>query len=145
MGWKRGQAYSQDLRDRVFALADEGYLVGEVAETLRVSIAYVSKVLSRRRMTGALTAGVQCNHVPLKLASLMDEMKARIEAEPDTTLAEMQGWLSADYNTKASSGVISRTLARIGLTRKKRPCTRRNRNVPTLRRPAPNGARHNRA
>jgi alkyl sulfatase BDS1-like metallo-beta-lactamase superfamily hydrolase len=34
MGWKRGQAYSQDLRDRAFILWNEGYSVGEIAETL---------------------------------------------------------------------------------------------------------------
>jgi transposase len=52
MVWRRGQAYGQDLRDRVFLLADEGYGVVEIADTLRVSVSYVSKVLGRRRTTG---------------------------------------------------------------------------------------------
>jgi hypothetical protein len=40
---KRGKAYSQDLRERVFATADEGARVGQIAGLLRVSVSYVSK------------------------------------------------------------------------------------------------------
>jgi hypothetical protein len=35
---QRGKAYSQDLRERVFAASDDGERVGEVAEPLRVSV-----------------------------------------------------------------------------------------------------------
>ena len=44
--WK---SYSQDLRDRVFAAADDDEPVGRIAAMLRVSVFYVSKVLTRRR------------------------------------------------------------------------------------------------
>jgi hypothetical protein len=37
MLWQRGKAYSQDLRDRVFAAADAGTPVGRIAEMLLVS------------------------------------------------------------------------------------------------------------
>ena len=46
MLYQRGRAYSQDLRERVFATSDDGERVGEVAEPLRVSVAYVSKALT---------------------------------------------------------------------------------------------------
>ncbi len=49
MLFRKGQAYSQDLRERVFALFDAGDAAGEIAEALRVSVSYVSKALSRRR------------------------------------------------------------------------------------------------
>ena len=39
MLYQRGRAYSQDLRERVFATSDDGERVGEVAELLRVSVA----------------------------------------------------------------------------------------------------------
>ena len=48
MLWRRGKAYGQDLRERVFAAADIGTPVGEIAEMLFVSISYVSKALCRR-------------------------------------------------------------------------------------------------
>ena len=38
MPWRRGKAYSQDLRDRVLAAADEGERVGQIAAMLRVSV-----------------------------------------------------------------------------------------------------------
>jgi hypothetical protein len=57
------QPYSQDLRERVFAAADEGELVGWIATMLRVSVSYVSKVLSRRRLTGQTQARPQRCHV----------------------------------------------------------------------------------
>jgi hypothetical protein len=36
MPYQRGKAYSQDLRERVFAASDDGERVGEIAELLRV-------------------------------------------------------------------------------------------------------------
>ena len=56
MLWERGKAYSQDLWELVFAEADGGAAVGEIAAALRVSVSYVSKGLSRRRRTGETTA-----------------------------------------------------------------------------------------
>jgi len=56
MLWQRGKAYSQDLRARVFAAADDGEPVGRIAALLRVSVSYVSKVLSRRQRTGQTMA-----------------------------------------------------------------------------------------
>ena len=38
MLWHRGKASSQDLRERVFAMADAGTRVGQTATLLRVSI-----------------------------------------------------------------------------------------------------------
>ncbi len=56
MLWRRGKSYSQDLRERVFAAADDGEPVGRIVTLLRVSVSYVSKVLSRRKLTGQTTA-----------------------------------------------------------------------------------------
>jgi 'Paired box' domain len=56
MSWRRGKSYAQDLRDQVFALADDGLGVTATARQLRVTPSYVSKVLSRRRATGETTA-----------------------------------------------------------------------------------------
>jgi len=62
MLYQRGKAYSQDLRERVFAASDDGERVGEIADLLRVSVAYVSKALTRRRTTGETTARQQHGH-----------------------------------------------------------------------------------
>jgi hypothetical protein len=47
MAWRRGQAYGQELRDRV--LAAEALPAREVAERLSVSPSYVVKVWARPR------------------------------------------------------------------------------------------------
>jgi hypothetical protein len=43
MLWQCGKSYSQDLRERVFAAADDGEPVGRIATVLRVSVSYVFK------------------------------------------------------------------------------------------------------
>ena len=68
MAWRRGKSYSQDLRERVFAAVDDGEPVGRIAAMLRVSVSYVSKVLSRRRLSGQQTARPQRCHLVAKLS-----------------------------------------------------------------------------
>src|SRR3954464_2755850 len=76
MMWRRGRAFSQDLRDRVLAHFDAGEPVGEIAAALCVSISYVSKVLSRRAQTGERSARPQRCHVQPKLAGLSEPIQA---------------------------------------------------------------------
>jgi len=140
MLFRRGKAYSQDLRERVFALADAGEAVGEIAEALCVSVSYVSKALSRRRETGERSARPQRCHLPPKLLGLYDAIRAEVTARPDATLAELRRWLSEVHQVSASDGLMHSTLARLGLTLKKRRCTPQSRSGPTLPRHAPNGA-----
>ncbi len=130
MIWSRGKAYSQDLRERVFALSDGGSAVGQIAKRLCVSVSYVSKVLSRRRTTGETAARPQRCHVPLKLGSLHGAIAAEIAAHPDTTIDELRQWLSKTHAITASQGVVFKTLAQLGLTHKKRPSTRPSSNAP---------------
>jgi transposase len=120
MSWRKGQAYSQDLRDRVFVLWNDGYSVGEIAETLHVSSSWVSKVLRRWEKTNEPAARPQCNHVPLKLEPILDEIRAEVEKRPDITLSELGDWLIATHGITASSDTISRTLDRLDLSRKKK-------------------------
>jgi len=119
MLWRRGKAYSQDLRERVLAAADEGQRVGQIAGMLRVSVSYVSKVLSRRQRTGVTTALPQRCHVPRKLAGLRDAIRDRVLTCPDATLVELRGWLESTHEVTASIGVLCKTLAELELTYKK--------------------------
>ena len=131
MAWSRGKPYSQDLRERVFALADEGAAVGQVAEQLLVSVSYVSKVLSRRRLTGEVLARPQRCHVPLKLAGVHGAIAAEVAAKPDATIDELRRWLAATHAVTASKGLMFKTLAQLRLTHKKSPSTRPNRRAQT--------------
>jgi len=133
MQWRRGKAYSQDLRERVFALCDAGDAVGEIAEALCVSVSYVSKALSRRRDTGETSARPQRCQVAPKLLGLYDAIRAEVASRPDATLAELRCWLGEAHGVSASDGLMHGTLAKLGLTHKKRRCMPPNRTVRTSR------------
>ena len=119
MSWRRGKSYAQDLRDRVFALADGGLGVTATARQLRVTPSYVSKVLSRRRATGETTARPQRCQMTPKLAALHGTIQAEIARRPDMTLADLRRWLADTHAAQASEGLMHKTLARLGLTLKK--------------------------
>jgi transposase len=139
MLWRRGKSYSQDLRERVFAEADDGETVGEIATLLRVSVSYVSKVLGRRRLTGETTTRPQRGHQQPKLAPYYDAIRTQVQEEPDATIGELQHWLRQTHHVSASSGLICETLALLGLTRKKRCSMPWSRIVRISPRPAANG------
>lgn len=119
MSWRRGKAYAQDLRDRVFVLVDGGLGVTAAAHQLRVTPSYVSKVLSRRRQTGETAARPQRCQLAPKLAALHDVIQAEVARRPDATLDDLRRWLADTHAARASEGLMHKTLARLGLTLKK--------------------------
>jgi transposase len=125
MLYHRGKAYSQDLRDRVFAASDDGDRVGEVAELLRVSVPYVSKALSRRRTTGETSARTRRGHKPPKLAPFYAAIREYVAEHSDTTIERLRGWLLATHQMKASVGLVWHTLRLLGLSLKKVAARRR--------------------
>lgn len=117
MAWCRGQAYGQDLRDRVLACSDMTLV--QVATRFGVSPSYVSKVRARLRDLGDTAPGPQHNHVPLRLAPFADTLRAHIKASPDATLNELRSWLSETQKVSVSYPVMWKVVARLGLTLKK--------------------------
>ena len=144
MLWHRGKSYSQDLRERVFAMADAGTPVGRSATLLRVSISYVSKVLSRRRDTGETSARAQRCHLVPKLAQQEAAIVAEVAARPDATIAELRRWLLLTHQISASDGLMHKTLAKFDLTFKKSPCMPPSNSAPTLPRRVRRGERNSR-
>ena len=144
MSWRRGQAYSPHLRDRVLAAVDAGMGAYPAAALFRVSVSWIYKACARRRSTGETTARAQRNHVPPKLAAHGEAIRGKIKAEPDITLAELRVWLNDEHQVSISHAGIWKTLARLDLTRKKRPSTQPNRNAPTSPRRGLTGARASR-
>jgi transposase len=136
MAWRRGQAYGQDLRERVLGAADLS--LREVAERFAVSPSYVSKVRARLRDTGETTPGPQRNHVPPRLAPLADALRARVASGSDATLAELRAWALAEHGVRVSQPVMWKALARLGLTPEKTAARgragprRRGRSAPRL-------------
>jgi transposase len=123
MAWRRGQAYGQDLRDRVLGCPD--LTLVQVATRFGVSPSYVSKVRARLRNLGDAAPGPQHNHVPPRLAPLTGAIRARIDAEPDVKLRELRAWLESTHGVRVSHPVIWKVVGRLGLTLKKTSASRR--------------------
>ena len=115
MAWRRGQAYSQDLRDRV--LAAEGS-ARTVAAQFVVSVSYVVKVRQRRDRKGEVTPGPQRSHAPRKLAAVHDAIVVYAAEHTDATIEEFRAWLTTEHGVYASAGLMWKTLDRLGLTLK---------------------------
>jgi transposase len=125
MAWRRGQAYGQDLRDRVLACPE--LTLVQVATRFGVSPSYVSKVRARLRDLGDAAPGPQHNHVPLRLAPFADALRAEIAARPDAKLRELRSWLASTHAVRVSHPVLWKVVARLGLTLKKSSCGPRSR------------------
>ena len=139
MSWRRGQAYGQDLRERVLAATD--LTLRQAAARFAVSPSFVAKARARLRDTGQVTPGLQHNLVPPRLLPLHDALRARVAAEADRTVAELRAWVAAEHGVRVSHPVMWKALARMGLTLKKSGCGRPSRTGPTLPNGAPPGPR----
>ena len=127
MAWRRGQAYGQDLRDRVLGCPELTLL--EVATRFGVSPSYVSKVRARLRTLGQATPGAQRGHLPLRLAGFTDALQTQIKASPDATLNELRTWLVQTHQVSVSYPVMWKVVARLGLTLKKSTSRPRSNNA----------------
>ena len=127
MAWHSGQAYAQDLRDRV--LAADG-TIHEIARRFAVSDSYVARARGKRRRLGEVSAGMQCNHVPLRLAGLEPVLVAQVEAAADMTLAQLCEWVQREHSVRVGITTMWKTLGRLGLSFKKRPSTPASKNAP---------------
>src|SRR3712207_9305325 len=86
MAWRSGLPFSQDLRERVLAVADGGLRVREVARLFKGSISYVYKALERRAQTGDAAArrggGNRGRKASGDEAALLGHWRSRADATP---------------------------------------------------------------
>jgi transposase len=115
-------AYSLDLRKRVVRACDRGLKADAVAAQFEVSLAWVYRLLPRRRDTGSIAPRKQAK---FRRRTLSADEEARlvvlITAQPDATLAELQRALP----TRAALSTLWRVIDRLGLTVKKNRTRRR--------------------
>lgn len=140
MTWRRGKAYSQDLRDRVLAAVDGGLPVYEAAALFQVSVSYIYKARLRRQRTGETRARPQRCQLGRALEAYHEAIRAEVAARPDATLDELRAWLLETHGVSASQGGMWNTLDRLDLTLKKRRATLQSRSGPTSPQRAMSGA-----
>lgn len=117
MSRKRGEEYSQDLRDRVLEATGS---IRAVGERFGVSPSYVSKVNARYRSTGQRTTKPRGGQRAAILSGREDLLRERVGEVPDATLAELQVWLLDVHGIKICIGALWNTLRRMGLSFKKK-------------------------
>ena len=120
-------AYSMDLRLRVLKDADAGRSSKELAERYHVSRAWVDALKQRRRETGECAPHKQTRWRTPILTAQLTELATLIRAQPDRTLAELQGALK----TTAGLATIWRAVKQLGFTLKKKRSAHPNRTAPT--------------
>lgn len=122
MSWRSGQSYSQDLRERILAAIDGGLAVRRAAPIFGVSIAYISKALMRRRLSGDSGINPNRGHRPPKLSPDQEAaLAAHILGRPGITLAQARAWLLAEHDVSLSTGAMWNAARRLGLSFKKSP------------------------
>jgi len=136
MAWHRGQAYGQDLRERVLTAKGS---IHEVAMRFAVSDSYVARVRSRYRQLGETRPRGQHNHMPLKLCGLQEVLLAKVKASPDMTLVQLCQWVKDEHGVSTGITTMHKMLKRLGLTLKKRHSMRPSKSEPMLPKPAKHG------
>jgi transposase len=115
-------AYSIDLREKVIAAIDRGEKKSQVSRMFNISRDTIDRWLNRRDLTGSIQAvqGYQSGHS--QRIKDWEEFRGFAQRYGDKTQAEMaQLWQG-----EMSERTMSRALARIGSTRKKRPMATEN-------------------
>jgi transposase len=114
------RAYSQDLRNRVIEAAQAGSSARGAAERFEVGASTAIKWVDRLRRSGERSARRQGRPRGCKLDPHRDVVGAVVEAQPDTSIEELQSLLASQHGIRASIGTIWSFLDRCGLTFKKK-------------------------
>src|SRR4051794_28989910 len=127
------RSYSQDLRDRVIEATESGTSARKAAARFEVAASTAIKWLERLRDSGERSARRQGRRPGSKLDPHRDFLLAAVEAEPDSTLGELQRRLVEERGVRAGIGTIWTFLDRYDLTFKKKSAYAAEQNRPDVR------------
>ena len=115
-------AYSDDLRQKVMTAIDRGEKKSHVSRMFNISRDTIDRWLKRRDTTGSVEAAMGYQRGHSHRIQDWEEFRAFAKKYGDKTQVEM-GQL---WSGQISERTMSRALARIGWTRKKRPMVTEN-------------------
>lgn len=122
------KAYSSDLRQKIVDLSRQGKgSVRQLAHRFAVSPDFVQRLLKRERETGSVVP----NACPRGPKAHLNEhhhvvLTQLVEADNDATLRQLAERLQQATGVTVSGSTISRTLKKLGLSRKKKYQGRRS-------------------
>lgn len=113
------RAYHLDLRNRVVAAVDEGTAIATVAARFRLHRSTIYRYLAQRQERGTLVPRTSPGRV--RAITPTDEVRlvAHLHQHPTATLAEHGAIWEQATGVRLSPATLSRTIRRIGWTRKK--------------------------
>jgi transposase len=111
------KAYSMDLRERVVAACDRGEGTREeIARRFLVGVAWVYRLLKRRRETGSIGPKPHGGgQRPAFDPPTAERLRQAVADRPDATLEELRDTVGVACGTSA----VHRALEKLGLPRKK--------------------------
>jgi transposase len=123
------RAYSMDLRERVVAACDARDGTREqIASRFSVSVAWVRRLLRRRRETGSIAPLPRGGgRAPAFDGGADARLREAVRADDDATPGE----LARAAGVSCCASAVHRALARLGLTRKKSRGGRPSRTAPS--------------
>ena len=114
------KAYSEDLRIRVLAALDGGMSRAQAARTFQVSGSSIDRWRSQRTALGHLRPKRPTGR-PRRIGSSAEtRLLSQLNASPDATLPEHVSTWAHDQGTSLSRWTMSRAIARLRWSRKKR-------------------------
>lgn len=117
-------AYSYDLRERVVDTVEAGASRRRAARIFKVGVSTAVRWSKRLAETGSCAARPSGGDRKSKDIEVHREwLLARVAAQPDATLEEIQTALSGAHGLKKSLSCLWRFFARHGVTFKKKRCT----------------------
>ena len=112
--------YSEDLRECVVRSVLIGTPRDDVAARFAVSLPTIERWLRLKRETGAVAPKPVPGPVAVKTNALLAALPERLSTHADATLSEQCAWWEQQSGVEVSTATMSRALARLGWTRKKR-------------------------
>jgi transposase len=128
-----------EIRAQVLAACDAGEGTRVVAVRFRVSESWVRRAKQQRRETGQIAPKTPSPPEP-KWKAWADWLQAKVKAQPDIYLHELQALLRAERNIEVCLATICNACQALELTRKKRRWSPASNSAPMSPSNANNGA-----
>lgn len=112
--------YSEDLRERVVRAVLIGTARDDVAARFAVTMPTIERWLRLKRETGGVAPKPVPGPVAVKRDALVAVLPERMRTHADATLTDLCAWWGEVSGVDVSTATMSRALAWLGWTRKKR-------------------------
>jgi len=114
------KAYSEDLRSRVLAALDGGISQVHAAQTFQVSVSSIRRWRGQRSSLGHLHPKRPSGRPRSIGMSAETDLRSQLSATPDATLPEHVKTWAHQQGISLSRWTMSRAIARLRVSRKKR-------------------------